>query len=330
MSINNRLINTGGGGIAAITTAFVTSSSGVIAVDVSDPSNMSELSFISISSVKPIDINLEKQIICVGKQAFFYTIDISDPSNISILGTANSANIQTVGDWSSIKIKNNVAAYMVTDYGNVSTFNITDPTTLSVQTAFSIGSAETAALSIDPDRDRGYIFESNGSRLLFLTNTSDTKLDKIQAGVYNVERRTVYDSDIDRVNEVLYSANTFYSNISAIDVSSNSLTTLSTFSNAGISSPKGIALDVNSQIAYVASNNGVTSINISNPSSLSALSTLTLSSAKKIKLDLANQIAYVLDGTNIKSIDISNPSSMSIIGSFTNSNLSVNSQIALG
>lgn len=194
----------------------------------------------------------------------------------------------------------------------ITSYDVSDPTNMvagsSYNTVHGINN-----LSIDSVNNVGYGVNSRAITILDLSDPTNlsgtTTLILPSMGLRKCQ--------IDSANSVLYAADGTYHGLRSIDVSNpSSMSVLdSELSSANMNAPESLAIDLDSNFAFLACGTGdrLASVNISNSSNLSYgtnSATTNLDFAYDVALDTVNEIAYVTarNSDSLVSIDISSPS----------------------
>ena len=309
MSINNRLIKSNAGGIAAATRAYGVSKDNrkLTVYDISDPSSMSNLGEIQMPNSGPaysVAVDVENQLAYFTQDLYVYKIDISDPSNMSVVSTSNS--IYYDQSYEIALNTSNQTAYVTGRVSNLMlTLNVTNMTN---QQRF--GFSQPNGVVVYPEQGYGYTANGN-DRTIKVIDQSTTNC-SIVSSLYDADWRNIWKLDIDKETNTLFTLNQFYSSITAVDISNpNSISKISTVGGTG-STPYDICVDSINKVVYTSGRGGIRSFDVSNPSSMSLLGSNTFggSFSYGVRLDPASQVLYVQSQSLLYAIDISNPSNL--------------------
>lgn len=158
MSINNRLINTGGAG-GPLQAILVVSKDDVKAISTADPSNLSVLDTVGFSGGSTnwrggIALDVENQnAFIVNDQEKIMALNYSDPSNLSVLGAPTFGDSSSHNSSVALDLVNNWAFVTVGQQGQIRRIDISDPSSMTrdgsvYQYAFANGAQ---GASISPD-----------------------------------------------------------------------------------------------------------------------------------------------------------------------------------
>ena len=311
MSLNKRLINTGGAGGGAATRAYGVGSRKLTVYDISDPSNMSSLGQFTIpntGAVYSVAIDKENQLAYYTQDQYVYKIDVSDPSNMSIVAQANGIYFDQSYEI-AFNASNQTAYVTGRAYNLMKTVNVSN---MGHQDRFGFSSPN--GVVVYPEQGYGYTANGN-DRTIKVINQSTTNC-SIVSSLYDADWRNIWKLDIDKETNTLFTLNQFYSSITAVDISNPlSLSKISVVGGSGTFS-RGIAVDSTNKVVYTASQNGLRSFDVSNTSSMSLLSTNQLNASPtmySVRVDPITQVAYIVGNAQLYSVDVSNPSSMPTI-----------------
>ena len=254
--------------------------SGIVSVDISDPSNMTILQTLStgqLVTAQDLAIDLVNQRAYVVGSGRAASIDISDPSNMSIVSNYYSGN-------ATVKIKLDVPngiAYILLqgEYYTLELVDISNPNSMTFLNRFYLGVNGASHFELDLVNEVLYFTSSWFSpqfsfSSVDISNSSNiTLLDSITDNVFNAAN----DVSLDLVNNVAYVNGGNTDTFNSIDISNPSnMSILQTFTSANIDGPYSNALDLTNSIAYVPSyiSQKIVSVDFSNPSNMVELNTL--------------------------------------------------------
>ena len=309
------------------TVAIVTGADNAAAIDISDVTNMSLISSVTIEAALSQWSALDTT-----NNILFATGGIDDNiAAIDISNTSSMSQLQSFKDASNLDFTKSVVCDPANELAFVGSasdnkivaIDYSTPSNMSV--AATIADSDDTAGAIDPDNR--ILFFGNGdiSSFSYTIAGAMTFLDSV--GVVG----SCHEMALDTTNNQLYIVNESGGAIIAIDVSNTSnLVNDDTHTLGG--RPVGIGIDIDAQVAIVLDTDGgkLHSIDISTPTSMSTLDTLTdsdLSSTSdygSVELDTSRKIAFVVSrfpNQKIIAVSYSNSSSLSKLGDFTNTKL---------
>jgi hypothetical protein len=255
------------------------------------------------------------------------TFDISDPTNMSLLGDVRGVAAMTKPFQLKLDITND-RAFVVCEDDSVAVIDISNTSSPSVTGALAQEDSMKYC-DIDPSRDLvfGADFKNPGGIRVYdvstpaspsLSGSSTSATYNNLNGIANHRSRNLCFAVLD---DYLYAFN-------VSSASSPSLSGSGLSDGTNLNEAKAIKLDESNNVAFIAINNGMTTVNIANTSSMSVLDSVTDGTSngdcRDIAIDLDAGIAFVptISGNGLMCFDISNSSSLSHISTFTDSNFS--------
>lgn len=162
---------------------------GIVSVDISDPTNPTELDFIDPGqalagggpSRPAIDPMRDVLWVCDTALGGILGFDISDPNNLSVLdGTSHGPGFDTHG----IAVDGDFA-YVVTSADDFHVVNISDPNNLSHEASFSDGTALNGAFDIALDGTKAYVAltSGDGMTVVDISDPSNPTIDGTLTGL---------------------------------------------------------------------------------------------------------------------------------------------------
>ncbi|WP_417375975.1 Calx-beta domain-containing protein [Gimesia maris] len=283
--------------------AYVANGSyGLQILDISDPTNISQLGFF-YSSGNAYDVQVEGNIAYVANGlSGLLILDVSDPDNIFELGVFDTPDYAR-----SVQVVGNIA-YVAEDGSGLRILDISDPANISPIKLFNTPGE---AYDVQVVGDRAYV--ADGSSGLSILDISDP-INIYELGFYTPTGA----NNIGSARSVQVVGNLAYIADSIRGMRILEITDPANIVQQGIYlTPDGGAYDVqvDGNIAYVAAGaSGLFVLNVSNPASISQLDVLNLPGSA-LGVYVVSTVAYVADySTGLTVIDISNPSNIFELG----------------
>jgi hypothetical protein len=245
-----------------------------------------------------------------------HTIDISDPTNMSILATLASSAAMTKPFGAKLDITNG-RAFICCEDDSIAVIDVSNPSSPSITGALAQQDG-LKYLDIDPTRDVAYgsVFSNPGGIIAYDVSdpTSPSETGDELSTAYRSSMGIANHRGIDHCFSVDHTA------MYCWRVTTGNPAHVSTLSSASLSNAGAIKLDESNNIAFVAANGGIVSVNIANTSSMAILDTAAGTSSGDnydIAIDLEAGIAFVTiaqyNQYGLMCFDISNPSSISLL-----------------
>lgn len=247
-------------------------------------------------------------------------LDISDPTNITVLGSLYNGTILNDVVAIDLDIERNTAV-LVSKQDRIITVDISDPANMTITGSLQDNTNLDLCrgVKVNPTEQVAYVTAENYYQfnVVDISNLSSPSL----VGTYRNTASFVglkdvaFDPDTNTVYMLSYGTD----RVISIDVSNASspaglqfLQNTTTLDQATFSVP-----DFANGKLYVSKNNGVTSVDITNPSSMSVLDTIDPSGQLECwspAIDLTRSVLFVPSNTGpITMIDVSDPSNMTEI-----------------
>ena len=250
-------------------------------------------------------------------------IDISDPTNMTVLGTTGSVAAMTKPFQLKLDITNN-RAFVVCEDDSVAVIDVSNTSSPSVTGALA---QEDSMKYCDIDPSRDLVFGSDfknpgGIRVYDVSNASSPSLDgSSTSAAYN----NMFGIASHRSRDICFAV-TSNDQLIAFSVASSSSpaqdgSVLTDGTN--LDGAKAIKLDEANNIAFIAINNGMTTVNIASTTSMSVLDSVTDGTGngdcRDIAIDLEAGLAFVtsVTGDSLMCFDISDTSNLSHISTLS-------------
>jgi hypothetical protein len=309
---------------------------GFTAINISEPTAMYEMDHIANSAFNyaarggDVAVDSTNQVAYVSADGKVTSVDISSPSVSILEADTNTA----VNDSKAIAIDiANSVAYVVspTDEYLVS-IDISDPSSMSNLDAYATAAgANILGVALDTANSIAYYAAYAGDAVCSVDISNPSAITSIDSQAYN----SAYDVVVDTTNLDVYVSRPEDDSVSSVTTdASGNLSANDTLANGiYLNEPKKMAIDISNSLLFVAADDYLTIIDISDPSSLSIegyISDADLGTVIDVALDTANSMAYAV-GTEDKivAIDYSTPSSPTKISSYESNGLDGASAIAL-
>ena len=343
----------GEGGATVAIISFDDGNLKIRAVDISDPSSLSDLGTGTTS------YNLDSQILAfegvavdsVNQVAYvsgdaqqFLSFDISDPNSIGSAIDNIDVGAGTTGGGIALDVAGSYAYTVGFDNDSIHSIDISAPSSLVEDDELKTSNInDPVAIALDVANGYAYLAGFAGNRVSAVDISDPTAMSYVSNVTSTADLEDASGIAIDLTNNYVYVSAYTDDCITAVDISTPaSLSITGTLSNSNLDRATDIDIDVDNQVAYVVSENQdsncrITSIDISTPASMTQLGTLSLesvgSSKPKIRIDTIAQVAYVLyEGSSdvtLKSVDISTPSSMTVLDTLVFSGVTAHGDIDL-
>lgn len=246
-----------------------------------------------------------------------HTIDISDPTNMSILATLASSAAMTKPFGAKLDITNS-RAFICCEDDSIAVIDVSNTSSPSITGALAQQDG-LKYLDIDPTRDVAYgsVFNNPGGIIAYDVSdpTSPSETGDELSTAYRSSMGIANHRGIDHCFSVDHTAMYCWRVTTGNPAHVSTLSDSTNLSNAG-----AIKLDESNNIAFVAANGGITSVDISNTNGMSVLDAAVGTSSGDnydIAIDLEAGIAFVTiaqyNQYGLMCFDISNPSALSLL-----------------
>lgn len=328
----------GAGGDVEASVLFVPVVNALVAIDCSDPSNLSELGRITNSTylvnANNVVVDVPNNVAVVVSNDYLNTINISDPTNMSILDSYTiSLEPLCMDQANSIVYGVNRPSKTLSSYDISNASSISQLDTLQNSTAFDTSTYN--SMSLDLDNNVLYVPTGTGISSIDVSNASNMSfIDTILSLNSTVCRSVTLDvandtafvsSDARRIYAVNMSATGNMSIISSLTKSTE------------FRAPHDLVYDPNTDHVFMGGDNEdyLTSTDVSNTSSMTLTQGIVdatrMAGKTWLALDPVSQTLYATssDNNNISSWDVSTASNMTLLDTFTFSTENYISGLAL-
>jgi hypothetical protein len=330
MSLGKRLINTGGA-VSADRVAFVannSANSSLTAINITDPSSLSELSSLIISGSNSQAVFLDDTNKIAYLLGFYslYSIDISNPSSMSLLGTLAlpASNFFRNID---VDLTNNVA-YVVAQAGLLVSIDISNPSSMVQLSTHTAGISSSYEIKIDTTNNVAYI-GCGSAEVLAAVNISNPSSMSFISSISSTLFQNTPKIELDITNNRLYIISSSRNSLGLVNISNPSSMSVTTYRD-GLIGIRGLGLDIAGNYVFVADLDEIEGYLASNLNTESIRSFPSLNTFD-LTLDSPNNTMYIVSATNdsITSLNITDKLNPAILNIYTSSSLDNASDVKL-
>lgn len=298
---------------------YITRTSGLVIVDVSDPSNMVQVdSFANLTAGSPLHIQIEGDAafvtVPISDRVVSYGLDDCAEVCANVVGSVTSSNLDAAA---GVDVAGDFAYVAAVQADRLVVVDVSDPTTPtiagSVTHATQLNGAQVVryhqgnCFVMVPLEDRLTVVDvTTPSSPSILTSLADSALDDAR-GIY-----------LDAANDLLYVTLFTTDGITVIDISTpSSPSILGSFTHANLADARGIW--VASGLAFIGGAQRLTVVDVSNPASMSHVGSVSSITELVGGLDVVKSGNYcyvtAFDSAAVTVVDVSTPSSPSVVES---------------
>ena len=332
MSLNKRLINTGGA-VSADRVAFVannSANSSLTAINITDPSNLSELSNLIISGSNSQAVFLDDTNKIAYLLGFYslYSIDISNPSSMSLLDTLAlpASNFFRNID---VDLTNNVA-YVVAQAGLLVSIDISNPSSMVQLSTHTAGISGSYEIKIDTTNNVAYV-GCGSANVLAAVNISNPSSMSFISSISSTLFQNTPKIQLDITNNRLYIISSSRNSVALVNISNPSSMSITAYKDgAEYTNIRGLGVDIAGNYVFNASANNIVGLLASDLNTESKRSFSGLN-AFDLALDSPNNTMYIVSATNdsITSLNITDKLNPAILNIYTSSSLDNTSMVKL-
>jgi DNA-binding beta-propeller fold protein YncE len=325
------------GGISSVAYVITQVSADIISVSVANPNNVAVLDSLALgtSNLNGIAVDSENKVAyVVNISRSLFSVDISDPENMSILQTLDLGSSNYTPHAIALDVDRGYA--YIAGEGYILSVDISDPENMTVSHAYTNAVFPSRFWSIALDLTNEIAILAGVDEL----HTVDISTPSSMVIIDDVSSLSMYSPlgvVFDPGGYIYASSGTDNSVLSFSIDSSGNIAYLNTLSNANLTGSRGLALDTENDVLYVAAKSAekLVSIDVSTPSSMSELdnfaSTNWEATADPVGVQIypSRDIAIVAAEQHLTMVDISNPSSLSELADLDSTDLTDSWTLAL-
>jgi hypothetical protein len=326
MSLGKRLINTGGGGASADRVAFVannSANSSLTAINITDPSSLSELSSLIISGSNSQAVFLDDTNKIAYLLGFYslYSIDISNPSSMSVLDTLA---LPTGNFFRNIDVDltNNVA-FVVAQAGLLVSIDISNPSSMVQLGTYTQSISGSYDIKLDVSAGVGFVDCGSSENLVVVRTSFPSNMSYRSLNSSSLFKNTPK-MEIDVINKRLYVISSQRNSLTLVNINDIYNTPITTYKEptpemTGVTS---LGLDIAGDYVFTANSGYISGFRASDLNTESYRSFPNLN-ASDLALDSPNNTMYIVSNTNnsITSLNITDKLNPAILNSYTSSSL---------